>query len=236
MAAFKTFLYRYTGNEDILVGLPIANRNRTEVDNLIGFFVNTLVLRSDLSNNPSFRELLQRVRKVAIGAYAHQDLPFEQLVKELKTRTLSDTPLVQVMVDFQQAPPSIELPELSLKLADIEAGTGKFDLTLSFLDTEQGLVGALEYNSKLFKDTTIARMLGHFQTLLTDIVADPDKRLSDLALLTEPEQQLLIEWNRSAVDYSQDKCLHQLSEEQVEKTPLAIAVVFENQQLTYSSS
>ena len=255
LAVFKTLLYRYTGNEDIVVGSAIANRNRTEVENLIGFFVNTLVLRTDLAHNPSFRELLQRVKKIAIDAYAHQDLPFEQLVKELQPeRNLSHTPLVQVMVDFQQAPATLKLPDLSLQLADIEAGTGKFDITLSFLNTEQGLLGSLEYNACLFKDTTIARMVGHFQRLIADIVTNCDRSLCDLSLLTDIEVQQLQEmgrWGDGERRWTQinaDGCrwgdeeigrwgeitIHSLFEQQVEKTPDNIAVVFENQQLTYA--
>jgi amino acid adenylation domain-containing protein/non-ribosomal peptide synthase protein (TIGR01720 family) len=236
LAAFQTLLYRYTGQEDICIGSPIANRNRSETEELIGFFVNTLVLRADMSENPTFQELLGRVREVTLGAYAHQDLPFEQLVEALQPeRNLSHQPLFQVMFALQNAPmPALELPNLTLSSLEIESGTAKFDLTLSMEDTEQGLVGSLEYNTDLFHGTTISRMLGHFQTLLEGIVAEPDQRLSDLPLLTQPErQQLLVEWNDTQADYSKDVCIHQLFEAQSEQTPEAVAVVFEGQQLTY---
>jgi amino acid adenylation domain-containing protein/non-ribosomal peptide synthase protein (TIGR01720 family) len=236
LAAFQTLLYRYTGQEDICIGSPIANRNRSETEELIGFFVNTLVLRADMSENPSFQELLSRVREVTLGAYAHQDLPFEQLVEALQPeRNLSHQPLFQVMFALQNAPmPALELPNLTLSSLEIESGTAKFDLTLSMEDTEQGLVGSLEYNTDLFHGTTISRMLGHFQTLLEGIVAEPEQRLSDLPLLTQPErQQLLVEWNGTQAAYPKDVCIHQLFEAQVDRTPEAVAVVFENQQLTY---
>jgi amino acid adenylation domain-containing protein len=236
LAAFQTFLYRYTGQEDICIGSPIANRNRSETEGLIGFFVNTMVLRTNLSENPSFQELLGRVREVTLGAYAHQDLPFEQLVEALQPeRNLSHQPLFQVMFILQNAPmPALELPDLTLSSLERESSTAKFDLTMSMEDTEQGLVGSLEYNTDLFDTATISRMLEHFQTLLEGIVTKPDQRLSDLPLLTEPErQQLLVEWNDTQTDYPCDKCIHQLFEAQVQQTPDAVAVVFQDQQLTY---
>ena len=190
LAAFQTLLYRYTGQEDICIGSPIANRNRSETEGLIGFFVNTLVLRTDMSENPSFQELLGRVREVALGAYAHQDLPFEQLVEALQPeRSLSHQPLFQVMFALQNAPmPALELPDLTLSSLKIDSGTAKFDLTLSMEDTEQGLVGSLEYNTDLFDAATITRILKHFQTLLEGIVANPEQRLLALPLLTQPER------------------------------------------------
>jgi amino acid adenylation domain-containing protein len=236
LAAFKTLLYRYTSQEDILVGSPIANRNRRKLEGLIGFFVNTLVLRTDLSGNPSFRELLSRVREVALSAYTHQDLPFEQLVEELQpTRNLSHTPLFQVMFVLQNAPmEALKLPGLSLDMLEVDSETARFDLTLTLTETEQGLVGALEYSTDMFDAATIARMLGHFQTLLEGIVANPDRQLSDLPILTETErQQLLVDWQGIRVDYPQERCIHELFEAQVERTPDAIAVVFADQQLTY---
>ena len=236
LAAFKTLLYRYTGQEDILVGTPIANRNRSEIERLIGFFVNTLVMRTDLGETPSFRELLSRVRKVALEAYARQDLPFEYLVDELQLeRDLSHAPLFQVMFVFGNTPMSaLELPDLTMSLLETDSGTAKFDLTLSMRENEQGLIGDLEYNTDLFDKSTIARMLTHFQTLLEGVVANPDQRLADLPLLTEAErQQLLVEWNDTQTDYPSEVCLHQLFEAQVERSPDAIAVVFEDQQLTY---
>ncbi|MEH2305427.1 amino acid adenylation domain-containing protein [Nostoc sp.] len=236
LAAYNTLLYRYTGQTDILVGTPIANRDRTEIEGLIGFFVNTLVMRTDLSLNPSFNELLPRIRKMALSAYAHQDLPFEMLVEALQPeRDLSYTPLFQVMFVLNNAPKSeIELTGLSVSSLTIESAIAKFDLSLSMESTTTGLVGGWEYNTDLFDSSTIERMTGHFVTLLEAIVANPQERISQLPILTAFEQQqLLIEWNDTQVDYPQDKCIHQLFEEQVERTPDAVAVVFENQQLTY---
>ncbi|BAY48986.1 amino acid adenylation domain protein [Scytonema sp. HK-05] len=235
LAAFKTLLYRYTGQTDILVGSPIANRNRSEIEGLIGFFVNTLVLRTDLSGNLSFRELLRRIREVTLDAYAHQDLPFEQLVEELQpNRNLTHTPLFQVMFVLQNAAmESLKLSGLSLSPLEVETETARFDLTVSLTDTEQGLIGVFEYNSDLFDTATITRMQGHYQTLLEAIVANPEQRLSNLPILTLAErQQLLVDWNDTQVDYRY-ACIHQLFEAQVERTPDAVAVVFEEEQLTY---
>ncbi len=235
LAAFKVLLYRYTNQADILIGSPIANRNRKEIEGLIGFFVNTLVLRTDLSGNPSFKELLRRIREVTLDAYAHQDLPFEQLVEELQPeRNLSYTPLFQVMFILQNAPMEVlKLPDLSLSPMEVEPETAMFDLTVFLTETEQGLMGVFEYNSDLFDAATIERMHGHFQTLLEGIVANPDQHLSDLPILTETEQQqLLVDWNQTSADYP-SICIYQLFEAQVEQTPNAVAVVFENLQLTY---
>jgi amino acid adenylation domain-containing protein len=237
LAAFDTLLYRHTGQSDILVGTPIANRNRNEIEGLIGFFVNTLVLRTDLSLNPSFQDLLGRVREMALGAYAHQDLPFEMLVEVLQPeRNLSHTPLFQVMFVLENAPmPTVELTGLTVSQLKIKNQTAKFDLTLAMENTATGLAGVWEYNTDLFDASTIERMAGHFVTLLQGIVANPQQRICQLPMLTEPEQhQLLVEWNDTSVDYPQDKCIHQLFEEQVRRTPDAVAVVWENQQLTYS--
>jgi amino acid adenylation domain-containing protein len=242
--AYVTLLYRYTGSDDIVVGTPIANRDRLELEGLIGFFVNTLVLRTDLSGNPSFGQLLSRVRQVTLEAYAHPDLPFEELVKALQPqRNLSHTPLFQVMFVLQNAPISeVELAGLTISSLPVEGATAKFDLTLSMqntststtLSTSTGLVGMWQYNADLFDERTIERMSGHFVTLLEGIVANPQERIAQLPLLTKSEQQqLLVEWNNTQVDYPQDKCIHQLFEEQVERTPDAVAVVFDNQQLTY---
>ncbi|MEH1900561.1 MAG: amino acid adenylation domain-containing protein [Nostoc sp.] len=235
LAAFKTLLYRYTNQADILIGSPIANRNRKEIEGIIGFFVNTLVLRTDLSGNPSFKELLRRIREVTLDAYAHQDLPFEQLVEELQLeRNLSYTPLFQVMFVLHNVPVEVlKLPNLSLSPMEIEPETSLFDLTVYLTETEQGMIGYFEYNSDLFDTATIKRMQGHFQTLLEGIVANPDQHLSDLPILTATEQQqLLVNWNQTSADYP-SSCIHQLFEAQVEQTPNSIAVVFENQQLTY---
>ncbi|WP_027248867.1 non-ribosomal peptide synthetase [Planktothrix agardhii] len=237
LAAFDALLYRYTGSSDILVGTPIANRNCGEIEGLIGFFVNTLVLRTDLADNPSFSQLLTRVREVAMDAYAHQDLPFEMLVEALQPeRDLSHTPLFQVAFVLQNTPKS-EIEMTGLKVTDLplENTTAKFDLTLAMVHTDNALKGVWEYNTDLFDSGTIERLAGHFVNLLTGVVANPQAQISQLPLLTEVEQQqLLIEWNNTQVDYPQIKCIHTLFEEQAERTPDAIAVVFENQQLTYA--
>nr|UBH04476.1 NosD [Desmonostoc muscorum CCALA 125] len=236
LAAFDTLLYRYTGQLDILVGSAIANREHSEIEGLIGFFVNTLVLRTDLSGNPSFSELLSRVRQIALGAYSHQELPFEMLVEALQPeRDLSHPPLFQVMFVLQNAPMSgVELAGLTISSLPPQSTISKFDLTLSMHNSSAGLVGIWEYNTDLFDASTIERMSGHFVTLLSGIVANPIERISQLPLLSEKEQQqLLVEWNNTQADYPVDKCIHQLFEEQSLSTPDAIAVVFENQQLTY---
>ncbi len=247
LAAFQVLLYRYTGQEDVAVGSPIANRNRSEIEGLIGFFVNSLVLRSDLSGNPTFREVLGRVREVALAAYAHQDVPFEKLVEELHPeRDLSRNPLFQVAFALQNAPiEPLELPELTLTPWQLDVGTTRFDLEFHLWQRSQGLSGLWEqpadgisgfvaYSTALFDAATIARMVEHFQTLLEGIAGNPDARLSDLPMLTAREQQqLLVEWNQTHVPYAHDQCFHQLFETQASQTPDAIAVVFDDRSLTY---
>ncbi|MBL1200096.1 MAG: amino acid adenylation domain-containing protein [Nostoc sp. GBBB01] len=236
LTAFKILLYRYTGQTDILVGSPIANRNKAEIESLIGLFVNVLILRTELSGDLSFQELLRRVKSTALEAYIHQDLPFEKLVEELQpNRDLSYNPLFQVMFVLQNVQISNPtLSDVSVFYEEGYNGTSKFDLTLFMEDFEQGLLATCEYNTDLFNADTITRMLGNFQTLLESIISDSEQCISNLQLLTPSElQQLLVEWNDTQTDYPQDKCIHQLFEEQVEKTPDAVAVVFENQQLTY---
>jgi amino acid adenylation domain-containing protein len=236
VAAFQVLLSRYSGQTDVSLGAAVAGRNRTELEGLIGFFVNTLVLRTDLSGNPAFRELLGRVRDVTLGAYAHQDLPFEKLVEELHPRrSLSHSPLFQVMLVLQNAPRShIDLPDLEIEAFDVHNGTSKFDLTLSLTETTQGLRGDLEYNTDLFRDATITRLLEHLSVLLRGIVADPACRIGELPLLTEAERrQVLVDWNATQTDYPRESCVHQLFEEQAARTPEAVAVVCDDRQLTY---
>ncbi|MBO1350490.1 MAG: amino acid adenylation domain-containing protein [Hormoscilla sp. GUM202] len=236
LAAFATLLYRYSAQEDIVIGSPIANRNRSQIEPLIGFFVNTLALRIALDKNPSFAELLRTVRKVCLEAYGHQDLPFEVLVDALQpTRNLSHTPLFQVMFAMQNAPTvEPELPGLKCEMLEVDSGVAKFDITLSMAETSTGITGDIEYNSDLFDGARIRRMIGHFQRLLEANVRNPEARVDQLPLLTEQERhQLLVEWNDTATDYPSDKCIHHLFEEKVEKTPDAVAVVFKESQLTY---
>jgi amino acid adenylation domain-containing protein len=236
LAAFQVMLARYSGQDDIVVGSPIANRNRSEVEGLIGFFVNTLVLRTSLVGHLSFRQVLQRLREVTLGAYAHQDVPFEQLVELLQPqRSLSYTPLFQVMFILQNAPEeTLQLPGLSLEFLAAESGTAKFDLTLSIEETDAGLLERFEYRTDLFEETTIARMATHLETLLSGIVEQPEQCIWELPLLTTAEQHCLLrEWNQTDVEHPNHQCIHQLFEAQVERTPDAIAVVFEDQQFSY---
>jgi hypothetical protein len=241
LAALQSLLQRYTGQDDIVVGSPIAGRTQVETEGLIGFFVNTLVLRTDLSKKPSVKELLQRVRQVTLGAYAHQDVPFEKLVEELApARDLSRSPFFQAMLVLQNAPlPALALGELELAMLDVEQTTAKFDLTLSLRETEDGLRGALEYNADLFDPDTIERFIGHYHRLLEGMVlegmvAEPVRPVAELPLLTAAERhQVLVTWNDTAVPYPHDRCVHELFEEQVDRTPDAVALVFEEQRLTY---
>src|SRR5271166_2825208 len=237
LAAFKILLHHYASRDDIIIGTPIANRNRLETEGLIGFFVNTLVLRTDLSGDPDFLELLRRVREVCLAGYAHQDLPFERLVEELhQARNLSRNPLFQVMFVLQNARlEALELPGLSLHPLEVDSGTSHFDLTLHIADTGHELIATLTYNTDLFEAASIARMLRHYKILLEAVCASPDRRLSELPLLTETErQQLLVEWNDTREDQPNELCcIHQLFEAQVARTPQAIAVCFEAEQLTY---
>jgi amino acid adenylation domain-containing protein len=237
LAAFVILLSRYSGQEDIVVGSPIANRNRSETESLIGFFANTLVLRTQLDGNPTFRELLERVRETTLGAYDHQDLPFEKLVEELQPeRSLSYAPLFQAMFMLQNASvEGLELPGLTIAPLELESsGTTTDDLLLSIEETESGLIGEFTYNSVLFDASTITRMVGNFQTLLESIVANPQQEIASLALLNPAEQhELLVESNNTYIEYPLEQCFPQLFEQQAAKTPDAIAVAFENQQLTY---
>lgn len=238
LAAFKTLLYRYTGQKDLLVGCPIANRTRAEIEDLIGFFVNTLVLRTDLSANPTFTELLARVNEVALAAYAHQDVPFEKIVEELQPqRDLGVSPFFQVMFIYQQhgGLDHAGLPGLQLHPLDSHSGMAKFDLTLAMSHRPEGLAGVIEYNTDLFETATIRRMIGHFERLLESLATNRDRRIAELPILSEPEKrQLLVTWNDSSKDYPRETCFHHLFEAQAARAPAAVAVVFENQQLTYS--
>jgi amino acid adenylation domain-containing protein len=244
LSAFQVLLHRYTGQDDIVIGSPIAGRTRAEIEESIGLFINTLVLRGDLSGDPKFTELLARVRAMALESYEHQELPFEKLVEELHPeRDPSRSPLFQVMFVLQNMPrTALELAGVRVTPLEVDSGTAKFDLTLSIAEAAGALTATLEYNTDLFEQATIQRMIGHFQTLLEGIVANPERRLSELPILTEVERhQLLVEWNDTKRDYPRDECIHELFEDQVERTPDAVAVVFpstgsgqsEHRQLTY---
>ncbi|WNG57629.1 amino acid adenylation domain-containing protein [Archangium gephyra] len=235
LAAFQVVLGRYAGQQDVSVGSPIANRTRAETEGLIGFFVNTLVLRAKLDGNATFRELLAQVREVTLGAYAHQDVPFEKLVEELEPeRDLSRSPFFQVMFILQNAPePVVSLPELRLEAAGAGGHTSKFDLTLEMVETVQGLAGGVSFNSGLFEAATVERLLGHLRVLVESAVSRPETRLGELRWMDEAEaRQLLVEWNdtRAAMPVT---TLHALFEAQVERTPEALAVVSGASRLTY---
>lgn len=236
LAAFQTLLQRYTRQDDIVVGSPAAGRLSKETESLIGLSANPLALHTDLAGNPTFRQLLGRVHTVVLEAYAYQGLPFEKSAEELQPeQDPSHHPLFHQMFVLQQSlRPTLELPGLDVRPIEVESQMALCDLTLSMVDEEERLRGSFEYNTELFDATTITRLVGHFQTLLTGIVADPEQSLSALPLLTETErQQLLVEWNNTVTDYSQDRCIHQLFEAQVERTPVATAVVCEDLELTY---
>ena len=236
LAAFKVLLHCYTSQDDLVVGTPVANRNRLEIEGLIGFFVNALVLRTDLSGDPSFREVVRRVRKICVDAYGHQDLPFERLVEELHIeRDLSRNPVFQVMFVLQNdSGRTVELPGLTLTPVIADGGTTHFDLTFHIVESEQGLLATAAYNTDLFDTATISRMLTHFGTLLESIVKNSDKHLSQLSLLTDAERrQVLTRWNDVGGNYVPALSINRLFEAQVEQTPDAIAIVFEDLQLTY---
>ena len=236
LAAFQTLLHRYTAQDDILIGSPTAGRARVETESLIGCFANTLVLRSDVSGNPSFRELLGRVREVVLEAQAHQDLPFEKVVEELQPgRSLSHSTFFQVMFVLQnESNENRTFGDLAVEPLDIHSGTAKFDLLLSTREDKTGMMAALEYNTELFDPSTIGRILDHFQMVLTGIVHDPDRRLSDLPLLTNAERhQLLVTWNDTHRDVVTDHCVHHLVEAEAEGRPDAVAVVCQDEALTY---
>jgi len=237
LATFQVMLHRYTHQEDIVVGSPIAGRQQQETEGLIGFFVNTLALRADLSSDPTFRELLGQVRETTLGAYAHQDLPFEKLVEELQPeRNLSHSPVFQVMFALQNIPPrDLKLADVTISQIAARSKTAKYELSLFMVEEGKELSGLFEYNTDLFDEATIQRMAEHYQALLEDIVSRPDQRISALTLLTGAErQQLLVDWNATTTDYPKDQCIHQLFEAQVARSPEAVAVVYQDQQLSYA--
>jgi amino acid adenylation domain-containing protein len=233
-------LYRHSGQSDVLVGTPIANRNRREIEPLVGFFVNTLVMRSRLSGGASFNELLGQVRETALGAYAHQDVPFEKLVEELQPeRSLSHSPLFQVMFILQNTPTeALEMPGLTLGPAgeDGDAPLARFDLTLEMSEDGERLGGSLEYNTDLFDKAAVERLIGHFRMLLAVVAADREQTLDGILLLTEAERrQALVEWNETRADYpAAGAGVQQLFEAQAGRTPGAVAIEFRGARLTYA--
>jgi amino acid adenylation domain-containing protein len=237
LCAFKVLLHRYTRQEDIIVGTPIAGRNRAELEGLIGFFVNTLVLRTDLAGRPSFTQVLARERNVCLDAYAHQDLPFERLVDELQPeRQLSRNPIFQAMFEMQTEPtPEPSLTGLKTSFVEVERKATKFDLTMALSEEQPDLIsGRIEYKTELFDAPTIERMANHFQRLLEAIVSAPTTPISALPMLTDAElYQLLVAYNDTRRDFRKDLCVHQFFEEQVERTPDKIAVAFEGRRLSF---
>lgn len=236
LAAFNVLLHRYTGQTDICVGSPVANRNRVELEPLIGLFLNTLVFRTQLAGHLTFRQLLGQVRKTALEAYAHQDLPFERLVEVLQpVRDLSRSPLFQVMFAMQPPPQQVLQPaDLTVQLVESEQSTMPFDLSLLVWEKEQQIHGSLEYNTRLFDTPTVSRLVAHWQILLAAIVADPDRPLSNLPLLTEPEKaQLVTAWNDTAMPFPA-VTLPQLFDAQATQTPHKTAVSFATESWTYA--
>ncbi len=242
LASLQTLLGRYSGQMDVAVGSPIAGRVRKELEGLIGFFINTLVFRGDLSGDPSFRELLARTREICLGAYAHQHLPFEKLIEELQPgRDLSRHPIFQVVLvlqNFQAAQSTPANPNARSRPKNAEEpaqeGMAELDMSVFLTETTQGLRGVFRYSTDLFDEATIARLVGHWQVLLEQVVDRPDRRLAQLSILsTEEEQQLRVEWNSTQADFPADQRVQQLFEQQVEANPLAIAIVVEGRAWSY---
>ncbi|HEX5875186.1 MAG TPA: amino acid adenylation domain-containing protein [Pyrinomonadaceae bacterium] len=239
LAAFQAFLSRYTGQEDIVVGATVANRERSDLEGLIGFFVNMLALRTDCSGDLPFDELLERVRDTTLKAYAYQAVPFEKLLLELDfiKRNPSYSPVFQVIFSFQNQPNLMDLTLSGLKLnfPQVEVTTSQTDLLLDMYDGVDGMTAALYYNTDLFDATTIQRMAKHFQNVLTGVAADAGQRLSELPLLSEQERaRLLFEWNQTDTDFGAGKCIHEIIEQQAARTPDAVAVVYEDESLSYA--
>ncbi|HEX2093844.1 MAG TPA: amino acid adenylation domain-containing protein, partial [Longimicrobiaceae bacterium] len=238
LAAWQALLARYSGHDDVLVGSPIAGRTRLETEGLIGFFVNTLMLRAELGDDPSFRALLGRARETTLGAFQHQEIPFERLVEELAPeRSLSHAPFVQVILSLSEAgrrPPRLGGAELE-PLAAGAGQTARFDLSLGVAQEEEGLGGSLVYRTALFDATTAERMVGHFAALLAAVAADPERRIGEVELLSPGERaQVLEEWNATAQHYPRGRSLHELFAAQAARTPEAVAVVFGRERLTYA--
>ncbi|NPC46572.1 non-ribosomal peptide synthase/polyketide synthase, partial [Corallococcus exiguus] len=236
LSAFQVLLSRYSGQDDISVGSPIAGRTQAETEGLIGFFVNTLVLRAHVDPRATFRELLAQVRGTTLAAYEHQHLPFEKLVEVLQpVRDLSRSALFQAMFTLQNAPmDALRVPGLSFEQLPLESNSAKFDLSLTLQDSPQGFMGVLEYSSDLFDAATVQRMVGHLDVLLEAIAEQPDSTLAGLPLLTAPERrQLLVDWTRTDAEFPRDTCFHEAFTAQALRTPEALAVVCRDQQLTF---
>jgi len=237
LGCFAALLHRHSWQTDILIGTPVANRTRTELESLIGFFVNTLVLRLDLSGNPSLRDMLRRVRELTLDAYAHQDLPFEMLVEALQPdRDLSRSPLFQVMFVFQNAGRKAGgFADLTIRPMPVETRTSKFDLTLTMAEAGGRYLGEFEYNTDLLKADTIEQFIGRYEMLLRATASNVDQQLACVPLLTAAERhELLVEWNDTRANYPQDLCIHELFEQQARNVPQQTALIFNDQSLTYA--
>lgn len=235
MAAFQSLLWRYSNQESILIGTPIAGRNDVDLENMIGMFVNTLIFRGDFSANLTFRDLIRQVRSFALEAYAHQDLPFEKLVEELvPQRSLDTNPLFQVLFTFQNNPNQVfEIPGLTIHEMPFEAGIAKFDLSVAMWEAGD-LHCQFEYNTDLFERSTMQRMVQHFERLLNAVIEHPDVAIAKIPLMSlEEREQVVVEWNRTAADYPRDLTIPSAFERQVERTPDATALLFAGKKWSY---
>src|SRR4029078_9012287 len=238
LAVFEVLMSLYSGQEDIVVGSPIAGRNFAELEPLIGFFVNTLALRGDLSGDPSFRQLLARTKETCLEGYACQEIPFEKLVEELQPeRSLSHNPICQVLFAHQNAPMQmLQLPGVELERTAVHPGTSILDMSWFAMDVPEGMLIRVEYNTDLFEADTIARALEHFSHLLESVLADPTQPISQLTLLGENERhRLLVEFNANETEFPTLRCMHELVEQSASRTPDAVAVICGDDRITYQA-
>ena len=236
LAGWSALLARLSGQEDIVVGVPVANRGRMEIEGLIGFFVNTLALRLHVSGSQTVRELLNGVKEQVLTGQLHQDIPFEQVVEIVRpARSLSHSPIFQVIFAWQNASEgALELPRLEIEKLESTQMVAKFDLSLSLQEAGEQIVGGLKYATALYEQATVERYAEYFRRLLKEVVANPESCIGELPLLSEAERnELLVEWNATEAEYPRDRCVHELFEEQVEKTPDAVAIIYEDTALSY---
>ncbi|MGH8164706.1 MAG: non-ribosomal peptide synthetase, partial [Rhodanobacteraceae bacterium] len=234
IAAFAAQLHRYTAQDDIVIGTPSSNRDRPEIEKTMGFFLNTLALRANVEGDPTFRELVTRVRTATLDGHAHQDVPFEMVVRDLQPqRNFAHNPLFQVMFTLEPPHAPLDVP-WSASTIEINVGTPKLDLSVELDDTGDGISGRIQCDADLFDAATVVRMIGHYRTMLEGIATDPTRRVSELPLMTDAERhQMLVEWNATAADYPRERCFHELFAAQAAKTPDAIAAIFASEQITY---
>jgi amino acid adenylation domain-containing protein len=237
LAGFTVLLHRYSSQDDVVVGAPIANRERTEIEGMIGFFVNMLPMRANLAGNPSFRELLRRVRDMAVDAYAHQSIPFEKVVEAVQPeRDLSRNPLFQVTFQLFKSPDSGAGQDLSApRVVPVDSGIAIFDIAFDSYETAEGIRGQFQYSTDLFDATTIARMVDHLQVLLDNIAADPDRPIGSVPMMTVAERDcVLTEWNQTSASYPADTCVHHLFEERARQMPHRLALAWDGGRFTYA--